>query len=834
MRYAVCLEEKYKQRILAAAGQYDLIIVDAQNYSAAEIKALKAGGAKVLSYINVGACESDRTYFKTAKAQGLLLGKYDNWDGEYWVHAEKPAWRTIILGVAKQIAAKGVDGFWADNLDILYTAEEEYGWKAAALTELYRSLQDTLRGLTGYVMINGADVFVTRAIKAKEAGTFDGVNQETVYSCITDYDPPGEFGRQSKEERQYYQDYLAEVKMAEKDVCLLEYTKDSAVRAEAEAYCKAQGFTLCVSSTIELGGDIKVAKKTGTRWSVLEAATKYDGSETAHKDVVAKIKSLGHSMSMSTAWCTETVMAIFADAGALDLIGGYAADSGTLKKHAQKLGIWHSGSSGILPGCPVIYKGSDGKPNHTELAVGYNVTISGNHNGKCDRRSWSGRKVDGWISPKYPDMGAMDNLQTTIAACDVILGVYGSSTTRAKQLDAFGSSNRKRIQDEVNRIFGDAGKIAFGMAVYIIAGHAGKGSYRKTRLKGYEATGQARANAIWGCRGKTIEQAAQIVIDGDFGTEAVRTFLLKFCGYDAGKVQQAVNDILEKKKTGSRVELYAPRFWDNDQDKYYGDETAFIQYAKDGKTIERCVVVDTGMNGSNGAKKLRDKGIKKIDALIFSHDHGDHYGLYKSFIETFTVGHVYMPEQSGVRKYQPTYAKRMDAVESYCKGKGVPVTYLSPGEALQVGEISIQCLFMPDPTKLPEHDGHHFINNMSMVLRVTVGKWRALLGGDLSADGIKQMLAAGVDVRCDIFKFLWHSDRNAITRALAAAVGAVVAYTQYHHNESKSNGRKGTHDLLRAVGALVVRACDDGPISMLIDGDTLTVTAGKVKKVFKK
>ena len=67
----------------------------------------------------------------------------------------------------------------------------------------------------------------------------------------------------------------------------------------------------------------------------------------------------------------------------MDLIGGYAADASSLKRHAQKLGIWHSGSSGILPGCPIIYKGSDGKPNHTELAVGYNTTISGNHNGKC-------------------------------------------------------------------------------------------------------------------------------------------------------------------------------------------------------------------------------------------------------------------------------------------------------------------------------------------------------------------------------------------------------------------------------------------------------------------
>lgn len=556
MKYGVCLEEKHKQKVIAAAGAYDLLVIDAQNFTGKEITHLKAGGkTKILSYINVGAIEADRSYFSAAKKAGLLLGEYDNWPDEYWVTAQKTQWREIILGLATTLKAKGVDGFWVDNLDILYTVEEEYHWKSAQVTEMYKNLQAILQGLhkEGYVMINGGDVFVTRAIRDRQAGGFDGVNQETVFSCIKDYDPPGNFGTQDKEEREYYQEYLAEVKMAEKDVCLLEYTKDSSVRADAEAYCKAQGFTLCVSSTIELGGDIQVAKKTGTRWSVLEAAAKYDGSETAHKDVVAKIKALGHSMSMSTAWCTETVMAIYADAGALDLIGGYAADSGSLKKHAQKLGIWHSGTSGILPGCPIVYKGSDGKPNHTEMALGYNVTLSGNHNGKCDRRAWSGRKVDGWISPKFPDMGAMDNLQATIAACDVILGVYGTGATREKQLNTFGKANAKKIQDEVTRVWGSQDLISRDMAVYVIDGRAGKDPYRKKRLGKYAAKAQARIDAIYAMRGKTVTQAAKDVINDNYGKGAIRELLLSFCGYDAEKVQAEVNRLLEEQESKKKL-----------------------------------------------------------------------------------------------------------------------------------------------------------------------------------------------------------------------------------------------------------------------------------------
>ena len=293
MKYGVCLESKHKSKVLAAAGVYDLLVIDAQDFTGGEITHLKAGGkTKILSYINVGAIEDDRSYFSAAKKDGLLLGKYDNWPGEYWVAAQKPEWKAIILGLASSLAAKGVDGFWVDNLDILYTAEDEYQWSKDQLTALYTNLQAILAGLhkMGYVMINGGDVFVTRALKKKQCGGFDAVNQETVITSIVDYDPPGKFSRQSTDEREYFQEYLQQVKMAEKDIFLLEYATDPAIITEAEQYARSNGYTLCVSHNIELGGDLTVtAQKNGraTVWDVAKAIARFDGSETAHADTVA-------------------------------------------------------------------------------------------------------------------------------------------------------------------------------------------------------------------------------------------------------------------------------------------------------------------------------------------------------------------------------------------------------------------------------------------------------------------------------------------------------------------------------------------------------------------
>ena len=853
MKYGVCLESKHKSKVLAAAGGYDLLVIDAQDFTGGEITHLKAGGkTKILSYINVGAIEDDRSYFSAAKKDGLLLGKYDNWPGEYWVAAQKSEWKAIILGLASSLAAKGVDGFWVDNLDILYTAEDEYQWSKDQLTALYTNLQAILAGLhkMGYVMINGGDVFVTRALKKKQCGGFDAVNQETVITSIVDYDPPGKFSRQSTDEREYFQEYLQQVKMAEKDIFLLEYATAPAIITEAEQYARSNGYTLCVSHNIELGGDLTVTAQINGRatvWDVAKAIARFDGSETAHADTVAVLRKKGHKVSMSDAWCTEQLMAILYEAGAMDLLGKYHQISDDVKKEAEKHGIWHAGMDGIKPFYPVIF-GEKGNPNHSEISVGHNINVSGNYNGGTARRKWKGRHVMGYIKLKYAPMPDMDDLQVAVVSSDVILGVYGTKATREAQLSVFGAANAAKIQAEVNRVWGHDDLIIFNMAAATIAGFMGKGSYRKKRLGKWEAKVQAKINQIYSLRGRSTAAAADLVRSGAFGKGAVRTLLLGFCGYDALTVHNAANKAAQKDReaedkpaedhtaSDKKYRLYAPRFWDNDPEKY-GDASCFIEYAEDGKSISHAVLVDTGMDGTDTIKKLQGAGVKALDALIISHDHSDHFGLTKKIIAKFGVVHVYLPPQEGVRKYQSSYAKRMDDLAEYCRSHGVPATFYKVGDTITAGTMRFECIFQADAGKLPEKDSHHFINNMSAVIRATCGAWTTLLGGDLSADGIRQMLAAGVNVICDIVKILWHGDRLAIIikPPFAEKMGMKVAYSQYHNKEGKGNGRKLTYDILRKAGAFVVRSYEDGEIYIDMQDNTMTVTTSKgIKKIFKK
>lgn len=87
-----------------------------------------------------------------------------------------------------------------------------------------------------------------------------------------------------------------------------------------------------------------------TVYDVLTAAAKYDGSKTAHKDVIDCLNKHGHHAKMSDAWCTETIMAILYDAGCIDLVGGYSQVSDSLVKKRRNS---ESGTKAHLAFCPV-------------------------------------------------------------------------------------------------------------------------------------------------------------------------------------------------------------------------------------------------------------------------------------------------------------------------------------------------------------------------------------------------------------------------------------------------------------------------------------------------
>lgn len=227
---------------------YETVVIDAAYYSESEIGILHQKGVKIYSYLNIGTVETFRESY--ADYQHCTLSAYEDWPGEYWMDVSRPEWQEHIAEEANALAKKGVDGFFLDNLDVYYEypKPEIFEGLVAIIGELEKLQKD--------IVINGGDVFVTKAILEKEDPLIkiSGVNQECVFTNI-DFEEDT-LVAQDAVTSQYYRNYLEECSKANLVVYITEYMDDDnePLRKAIEQYCGEHHFAYFISSSKLLVG----------------------------------------------------------------------------------------------------------------------------------------------------------------------------------------------------------------------------------------------------------------------------------------------------------------------------------------------------------------------------------------------------------------------------------------------------------------------------------------------------------------------------------------------------------------------------------------------------
>ncbi|MHB8840912.1 MAG: DNA internalization-related competence protein ComEC/Rec2, partial [Candidatus Aquicultor sp.] len=148
------------------------------------------------------------------------------------------------------------------------------------------------------------------------------------------------------------------------------------------------------------------------------------------------------------------------------------------------------------------------------------------------------------------------------------------------------------------------------------------------------------------------------------------------------------------------------------------------------------LLIDGGPDPGTLQKKLEQRGIKKIDAVLISHFHADHAGGLKKLADVLVIGSIIYPHST-------KDSKACSALFAGFKGKGSRDLPVDAGDTLRLGNsLEIDTLYTELNDSAPTDDE----NDESAVVMVKYGKFKALFTGDAGEDIEKQLVGEDSDI----------------------------------------------------------------------------------------
>ena len=218
---------------------------------------------------------------------------------------------------------------------------------------------------------------------------------------------------------------------------------------------------------------------------------------------------------------------------------------------------------------------------------------------------------------------------------------------------------------------------------------------------------------------------------------------------------------------------------------------------------------DSTMVSSGGKNLLMDTYIKdKYDTLVnylddhhfytfdiyISHYHYDHMDQIPSILydNRFNVSKVYLPD--------PAYLKKGAQSSSYCKSfldgydniveaandTGTQIVYLKKGSSFTVGNAKVSILWGCSYTS-GTYDAS-YINNNSLVAKITSGTVSYLNCGDIEKETENQIVSSGINISADIFKFNHHGGNTSNSASFLKKVNPSFAYYNWVGDSPSSFG----------------------------------------------
>jgi competence protein ComEC len=204
---------------------------------------------------------------------------------------------------------------------------------------------------------------------------------------------------------------------------------------------------------------------------------------------------------------------------------------------------------------------------------------------------------------------------------------------------------------------------------------------------------------------------------------------------------------------------------------------------------------------------------RRIDILVASHPHEDHLAGLPRLIDRFRIGGVLGAEERGGGPASAAWRRILDTERLQYRS-------VHAGDAFSLGQASISVLW-PDTAYVaaePTNDGRS-LNNRSIVLRIDVHGFSALLTGDIEAD-IDPRIAARITTPIDLLKAPHHGSGTSASRLFITAADPRISIVSVGVGNSYGHPVAGTIARLSERGGLVARTDLQGRVVTVVDLET--------------
>lgn len=212
--------------------------------------------------------------------------------------------------------------------------------------------------------------------------------------------------------------------------------------------------------------------------------------------------------------------------------------------------------------------------------------------------------------------------------------------------------------------------------------------------------------------------------------------------------------------------------------------------------------------------------IAKLDCVIISHPHGDHYGGLADIVERVEIGKVIVGSLVGEASYMDLLRK--------IQSKQVPIATVDTGDTLSFDDVKIKIIrpYIESSPKLLKRSDP---NELSLVTRITYRGFSALLTGDATCTCQNLIASEPEPISSQILKVPHHGARDALDSVFLHKVSPLCAVISAGWR-SPHHPARDTMDQLRRSNIETLITGVDGAVMVETDGTATTVSTIATRK----